>query len=415
MGLGNVREPSFNNEFNIATEDILKLELKENSNSDNCLIWNKNDNNVCYSLFILDQNSITKTICNVSFYKSSTTGKYLPRLIFKKTKINGDEREVASNKPIIISFNDSKKSIPFWKLITFLYQYKELVDVGDFEKTYKLAPQAQYWIEFDSKSDKEKVSALKELILRADLNEDGIRSIVFESRKKQLNGFLYLLKDINYQGESSLSKYKKKYTLRGEEAVWHHFLRNNNWFLGLNVDIKFIQDFYDEQKLGIDNSKGRNSPQGDILGISNFTTLIELKHPSTKIFKTQKTPKSRANTWDFSNDFIEGISQCLSQKNALEKSFDSKVFVNDLKERLDRNKHKTVDPNVVFIIGNREHEFPHDNLDDNHIRSDTFERFRRNNRNVDIITYDELFERAYFIIFSKPVPKDWNTNEDFRI
>jgi hypothetical protein len=415
MGLGNVREPSFNNEFNIATEDILKLELKENSNSDNCLIWNKNDNNVCYSLFILDQNSITKTICNVSFYKSSTTGKYLPRLIFKKTKINGDEREVASNKPIIISFNDSKKSIPFWKLITFLYQYKELVDVGDFEKTYKLAPQAQYWIEFDSKSDKEKVSALKELILRADLNEDGIRSIVFESRKKQLNGFLYLLKDINYQGESSLSKYKKKYTLRGEEAVWHHFLRNNNWFLGLNVDIKFIQDFYDEQKLGIDNSKGRNSPQGDILGISNFTTLIELKHPSTKIFKTQKTPKSRANTWDFSNDFIEGISQCLSQKNALEKSFDSKVFVNNLKERLDRNKHKTVDPNVVFIIGNRENEFPHDNLDDNHIRSDTFERFRRNNRNVDIITYDELFERAYFIIFSKPVPKDWNTNEDFRI
>ena len=415
MALGTVREPSFNNQFNIATEDILMLELKENSNKDNCLIWNKSDNNISYSQFILDRNTRTTTMCNVSFYKSSTTNKYLPRLTFKKTDNNGNEKEIPSTKQIIISFNESKKSIPFWKLISFLYQYKELVDVGDFQNKYKLAPKAQYWIEFDSKSDKEKVSALKELIIRADLNEDGIRSIVFESRKKQLNGFLYLLKNINYEGKPSISKYQDKYRLRGEEAVWHHFLRNNNWFIGLNVDIKFIQDFYDEQKVGISDSKGRNSPQGDILGISNFTTLIELKHPSTKIFKQQKTPKSRANTWDFTNDFIEGISQCLSQKNSLEKSYDSKVFVNDLNERLDREKHKTVDPNVVFIIGNRENEFPHDNNNNNHIKSETFERFRRNNRNLDIITYDELFERAYFIVFSKPAPKNWNTNENFRI
>lgn len=407
--------PSFNNEFDIASEDILMLELKENANRDNCLIWNKADNNICYSRFILDKNSRTDTICDVAFYKSSTTGKYLPRLTFKKIDKNGDDKKVGSNRSVTIAFTDSKKSIPFWNLIGFLYQYKELVDVGEFEKTYRLAPQAAYWIEFDSKSDKEKVEALKELIIKADLNEDGIRSIVFESRKKQLKGFLYLLKDIHHNGVSSIERYQKKYNLRGEEAVWHHFLKNNNWFLGLNVDLKFIRDFYDEQKVGISDSKGRNAPQSDIFGISHYTSLIELKHPSTKIFKTQKTSKSRANTWDFSSDFIEGISQCLSQKSSIEKSYDTTVFVNESNQRLDKNLHKTVDPHIVFIIGNREKEFPHNNDNDNHVKSETFERFRRNNRNVDIITYDELFERAYFIVFSQQIPNDWNTNDSFRI
>lgn len=32
------------------------------------------------------------------------------------------------------------------------------------------------------------------------------------------------------------------------------------------------------------------------------------------------------------------------------------------------------------------------------LAEDTFELFRRNNRNIEIITYDELFERAKFIV-----------------
>jgi len=34
-------------------------------------------------------------------------------------------------------------------------------------------------------------------------------------------------------------------------------------------------------------------------------------------------------------------------------------------------------------------------------KRDTFESFRRNSRNIDIVTYDELYERASVIIHGK--------------
>lgn len=413
MALRPVTDP-FHNTFNVIDGDIETLEVRENNNKDKCLIWDIKKEDTCYTKFIFDKNSKTTTLCDISFYPSSETGKYLPRLTFRKTDNDGNEKEIDAKKVINIGFNDSKKALIFWKFISFLIKYKELVDTGDFEKSYKVAPKDAYWIEFESKPQKDKIEALKELIFKADLDENGIKSLVFENRKKHLKTFLHLLKNLIHKGQNSIELYQKHFELRGEEAVWHHFFKKHDWILGLNVDIKFIRDFFDEQKVGISDSQNRNSPQVDILGISDYTTLIELKHNNTKIFKAKKTSKSRTNTWDFTPDFIEGISQCLAQKTGLEKSADYKNYVNNGK-RLDTTVHKTIDPNVIFIIGNRKAEFPHDSKDEHHVKSETLERFRRNNRNVDIITFDELFERAYHIVFSEKISQNWYENTDFKI
>ncbi|TAH03109.1 MAG: DUF4263 domain-containing protein [Sphingobacteriales bacterium] len=209
--------------------------------------------------------------------------------------------------------------------------------------------------------------------------------------------------------------YREKYSIPpGDEAIWHHFLKSNDWILGLNVDIKFIREFYDEQKVGIENSKAAGSPKADLLGVSDFTTLIELKHSCTQIFKKEKT-KGRANTWDFSSDFIEGISQCLGQKFALDRSYKTKDFVNDNRKMLDTNLTLTIDPKTVFIVGNRKVEFPHDLDSIHHFKSQTFELFRRNNRNVEIVTFDELFERAYHTVYGDKIQQDWYTDGNFKI
>ncbi len=196
--------------------------------------------------------------------------------------------------------------------------------------------------------------------------------------------------------------------------IWHHFFKNNDWILGLNVDIKFIREFHDEQKVGIENSKGSGSPRTDLLGVSDYTTLIELKHSGTKIFKKEKN-KARANTWDFTSDFIEGISQCLGQKFALDRSYELKKYINESGNILDQNQTFTIDPKTVFIVGNRKIEFPHNMEIDNYTRSQTFELFRRNNRNIDIVTFDELFERAYHTIFGETISPDWFYNNNFSI
>ena len=61
----------------------------------------------------------------------------------------------------------------------------------------------------------------------------------------------------------------------------------------------------------------------------------------------------------------------------------------------------------MLIIGSRNDEFPHDRSSEHLIKSDTFERIRRDIRNIEILTFDELFERAFHIVYTKPLPDDW--------
>jgi hypothetical protein len=134
----------------------------------------------------------------------------------------------------------------------------DLVDIGEFNQSFKIVPKKAYFIEFETKTDKEKVQELKELILNSNIKENDIKSIVFENRKNIIKVFLYLLKNKDYNSNlSSIDHYRQKHNISGgEEAIWHYFLKNNDWILGLNVDIKFIQDFYNEQKVGLENSNG---------------------------------------------------------------------------------------------------------------------------------------------------------------
>ena len=41
------------------------------------------------------------------------------------------------------------------------------------------------------------------------------------------------------------------------------------------------------------------------------------------------------------------------------------------------------------------------------MKSDCFERMRRDSRNIEIVTFDELFERAFHIVFTDKLPSDW--------
>lgn len=413
MGFGTIPKTTFDNVFDLVNEDITRLDIRATHGQDNCYIWDLEEPNKCYSSLILDSNSKTKIVCDISFYKSSKTDRYIPRLTFKKVNTDNTIKEIAQLKPIIIPFDTSEKAFAFWKLIGFLNKYKEIVDLGEFEGSYKVTSKSAYFVEFESESEAQQIESLKQLVLKADLSESNIKSVVFESRRENLKAFYYLLKNVSVSGKGALEHYIEKFSVTGEEGVWHHFLKKHDWILGLNVDIKFIRDLYDEQKVGVENSRGKGSPKVDLLGISDYTTLIELKRSNTPIFKRVKSQKSRTDTWDFTSDFIEGVSQCLGQKCEFDRNYAVKTFVDDNGRRLDKERHRTIDPKTVFIIGNRKLQFPHDGMNDNYVKSETFERYRRNSRNVDVITYDELFERAYHVVYSERIPEEWYTSDAF--
>lgn len=412
-----ISTPSFDNYFNIS-DDFSTIEIKENYEKNNCFIQQIGSAKF-YKGFILLDNPQVKTVCEIQFYKSKVLDKYIPRPTFRKINKENNVVERDSKKPVIIGFNDSTEAECFWRLIGFLNQFKETIDLGEFSKSYKVIHKEGYFIEFESKSEKEKMSDLVELIKASNISEKSLKVIFQNNRKRTVNTFYKLLKNENTDKGIAIDRYRKFYSIteNGEEAVWHHFLKEHDWLLGLNVDIKFIRDFIHQVDLGISNTKGTGSPKGDILGISDYTTLIELKTASTPIFKLEKKSGdgSRANTWAFTSDFINGISQCLGQKFEWDVNHLDKKIIDSNNKIIDQNKSKTLDTKTVFIIGNRQQEFPHDSNPDSILKSETFERFRRNSRNIDVITYDELFERAYQIIFEEKIDKNWWSNVDFKI
>ncbi|HNV29808.1 MAG TPA: DUF4263 domain-containing protein [Cyclobacteriaceae bacterium] len=404
---------AFDNYFNIS-HDLSSIEIKENYDQTNCYIEDKLGTK--YKGFILIDNPRVKTVCELAFYKSKNQGKYIPRPTFKKIDKDNNLVTRQNNKDLIVGFSDSEDAEKFWRLIGFLGQFKETIDLGEFDDSFRVIHRDAYLLEFDNKTDQEKVSEIVELVRTSNLSDNSLKEIFNNSRKRTIQRFLKLLKNEFVEGGNAIDVYKGFYNLKGDEAVWHHFLKTNDWLLGLNVDVKFIKEFIHEADLGINNTEGKGSPEGDILGLSAYTTLIELKTSGTKIFKMEKRAGdgSRTNTWAFSSDFINGISQCLAQKFDWDKNHKSKDILSD-KIIIDQNEVRTLDCKTVFIIGNRHEEFPHNSNIDNILKSETFERFRRNTRNIDILTFDELFERAYHIVFQTKIEKDWYQNPNFRI
>lgn len=393
----------FSELFNITDNDITTLIIKETNYKDNCFIYNGEQ---IIGGFILVSKPSVKTIVNVSFYKSSTENKYLPRLEFRK--INNENLPTKSKgEDVIIKFGSGDEARSFWKVVQFLQGFKELVDLGDFHSKYQAISFDSYLLEFKSKLPHDRISELISLAESANLTNENIKELIQSQRKNKIHWFYALLKNLsNKEGINVYESYRIKHniTKQGEEEIWHHFLKNNEWIIGLNVDIKFIRDFLSEQKVGFENSKGTGSPKVDLIGISYFTSIVELKTSKTKIFISEKSSKSRANTWDFSSDFIEAYSQVLAQRTSLT---DNKSIIDDDGQIIDTQINRILDPKAILLIGNRSEEFPHIRNNENNIKSDCFERIRRDTRNIEILTYDELFERAFHIVFTTKLPKDW--------
>ena len=126
-----------------------------------------------------------------------------------------------------------------------------------------------------------------------------------------------------------------------------------------------------------------------LLGSTDFTVLVELKRPDTPLFETLK---NRSRSWKLSKYLVEAVSQILAQKA----SWEIKATQNCYNSKGDLIQQGTCDPKCILISGSRE-QF-NDNSRDQDIKFRTFELFRRNSRNIEILTYDELYERAYYIV-----------------
>jgi len=355
------------------------IEITASKDGNSCYINRKNFKNIFIKNIKLSDNPKVNIFCSWDFHQSSITGKFIPRPTFYKLKDTGEIQETDKEK-VKIDITKTELPVKFWEMISFFQGYKELVDVGEFENKYKVISKDKFIIEFNKYQKAEQIKTLCEFIGDNDLSYNDLKNLLNNSKHNSLQTFQNMLNNDNLK-----------------ESDWQKFFEANMWiFAGISLKLIFSKGNIGQADVGIANTTGGGSSIVDFLLIDDYTSLVELKTPNTKIFSEYKRSTARANTWSFSNDFIDGISQCLGQKDDLIKNAKNKEFTTK-----DRNIYHTEaqDPQCFFIIGNKCKEFPFvDTNIDHKKKSETLERYRRNSKNITIITYDELYKRAEFIV-----------------
>lgn len=369
-----------------------------------------NDGRKRYFGFLLarSEHGNAYTLCDIDFHHSQTDDKFPPRLTFRRTDSNLKDKAVRKNMDFAtVTFKKGDDGYrQFWTMIAFLSKFKNLLDTEEFFERYQVVTKQSVVTSLKERQPSERMQEIAHYIEESGLRDQDMSELLaVRARKQDVVLFHQLLYDINDARTTYRNEHQAEIKGAGAEAIWHHFLKNRKWIFGLSLNLRFIEDLADEQSVGIADTENHGSPRVDMLGYSDYIVLIELKTPDTDMFTSTKTKNARANTWSFSNEFIEGFSQCLAQKSDWQKSSDVKPLVKEGRS-LDRGVIRTIDPQAIFIVGNKEREVPRDSdLVDIQTKRDTLERFIRNNRNVNIISYDELYRRACHIVQEEPLPE----------
>lgn len=211
-------------------------------------------------------------------------------------------------------------------------------------------------------------------------------------RKSQLEIFDSLL------NSNGLANYKIKIGKPDtkDETAWQHFFQANEWIFGYGLDYRFQGILQKEFHASTSNAAGKEEVIADfLLGDKKFTTFVELKLPNTALFNKSK---NRSNCWSLSNSLIDAFSQILEQKASGQIKIEtSKDLIDDNYEEITQHSY---DSKTILLMGAWS-QIENDPAGIKRIKEKTLELFRRDSRNIELVTYDELYERARFIVHNE--------------
>jgi hypothetical protein len=181
------------------------------------------------------------------------------------------------------------------------------------------------------------------------------------------------------------------------EREWQDFFEREPWVFGYGLDYRVMRTFDREMTVSSGGTDNRDKPVVDFLmSFTDYTVLVEIKRPDTPIFRARPGGGGkRAGTRAFSAEFTGAVSQILEQKAEwLAFAGSGEHFTRDGSRRLEA---RTRNAKTILVIGSRAEFEAAGDARNAQVLRDTFELFRRETRSIDIVTFDELLERARFI------------------
>lgn len=240
-----------------------------------------------------------------------------------------------------------------------------------------------------------------------DASDRGIIERVKNMSHTKRNGLLRALQgsltdeeiNILLGRRQGLEEFKNHMRLKDwSEAQWQEFFDREQWVFGYGLDYRVMRPFAREMTVGGGGTDNQNKPVIDFLmSFTDYTVLVEIKKPDTPIFRA--TPSGRAGTREFSREFMSAVSQIIEQKAEWLSFAQTGEHYN--KSGTEVLTARTRNAKSILVIGSRDEFLGGKNPRAMNVMRDTFELFRRETRSIDIVTFDELLERARFITRSE--------------
>lgn len=242
------------------------------------------------------------TVCDIEIKKSPRDKKYQPRLVFRRVDDEFMDVSAPSNaKNRRIPFADGSDGLrEFWKMIAFLFRFKEMIDLGEFDGSFQIITSDQFKSYISDSSKKEEIAKITEE-LGADISE------ILRTRAT-----ITLLKGYRTKLESFIRD-------NASETDVQNWIDEDNGVYRQQRCLIFGIEYIDFKREGSVNSK-----RFDVLTRVNSKyvdhVLIELKSPADDIFEieTTETGNNPSNTYKLHRHLSRAIPQILEYKHGLE-------------------------------------------------------------------------------------------------
>ncbi|MDO6808730.1 DUF4263 domain-containing protein [Zobellia galactanivorans] len=234
--------------------------------------------------------------------------------------------------------------------------------------------------------------ALFEEIEKDNVTPDDIKNLVY--KKEQLAYFEQLLNDDDF-----FESEKKRLEIKKSEALWQQFFEKNTWIFGFGlqyiINVPLQNKKLEQVVEGYDvvHSGKRVDAFLKSKGIISSLCFAEIKTHKTQLLNAPYRPP---NVFPPSNELSGGIAQIHKTIQSSLENLVNKIEPTDKKGNPTGEKLFMYRPKSFLLVGSlNEFDTEHGI---NQEKFSSFELYRRSIKDTDIITFDELLERAKFIV-----------------
>lgn len=228
-------------------------------------------------------------------------------------------------------------------------------------------------------------------VIRHAITKRDVVAIAY--RKRQLETFKRLLDDADYFEEI---KDKKQC---GNEALWQKFFEKNPWIFGYGLSYIFSTGL-DEKRLEqvvrgfqVDQDGKRVDALLKTRAAASTLCFVEIKTHVTPLLQGKPY---RAACWAPSDDLSGAVAQIQATASYASEEIFGKITMKDGLGFPTSEEVFNFQPRSFVVVGSLSQFVGDHGVNQEHLRC--FELYRRNISQPEIITFDELYERARHIV-----------------